>query len=50
MTQMFIFHIDLTITAAMVTENDHQNRLKNRENVIFDRNLEVLQTMFFLKN
>ena len=28
MTQVFIFHIDLTLTVAMVTENGLENRLK----------------------
>ena len=34
MTQVFIFHIDLTSTVAMVTENGRQCRL-NRENYHF---------------
>ena len=48
MTQVFIFHIDLTSTVAMVTENGRQCRL-NRENIILDYNLEVLLTVFFFK-
>ena len=28
MIQVFLFHIDLTLTVAMVTENGCQNRLK----------------------
>ena len=28
---MFIFHIDLTVSVAMVTENGHQYRLKCRK-------------------
>ena len=48
MTQVFIFHIDLTSTVAMVTENGRQCRL-NRENIILDYNLEVLLTVFFLR-
>ena len=28
MTQVFIFHIDLNLTVAMVTENGRENRLK----------------------
>ena len=28
MIKVFVFHIDLTFTVAMVTENGHQNRLK----------------------
>ena len=28
MTQVLIFHIDLTLTVAMVTENGRENRLK----------------------
>ena len=46
MTQVFTFHIDLTSTVAMVTENGRQYRL-NRENIILDYNLEVLLTVFF---
>ena len=45
MTQVFIFNIDLFLTVAMVTENGHQYRL-NRENVILDHYLVVLQTVF----
>ena len=48
MTQVFTFHIDLTSTVAMVTENGRQYRL-NRENIILDYNLEVLLTVFFFK-
>ena len=48
MPQMFIFHIDLILLVAIVTENDRQYSL-NRENDILDQNLEVLQTVF-LKN
>ena len=42
---MFIFHIDLTLKVAMVTKMATNIGL-NRENVIFDHNLEVLLTMF----
>ena len=42
MTQVFIFHIDLTLMVAMVPENIGLNR----EIVIMDHNLDVLQTMF----
>ena len=28
MIKVFVFHIDLSLTVAMVTENGHQNRLK----------------------
>ena len=45
MIQVFLFHIDLTLTVPMVTENGRQYRL-NLENVILDHNLEVLQTVF----
>ena len=31
MTKVFIFHIDLTLTVAMVTENGRQYRLKYRK-------------------
>ena len=31
MIQVFLFHIDLTITVAMVTENGRQNRLKSKK-------------------
>ena len=31
MTKVFIFHIDLTLTVAMVTENGRQNRLKSKK-------------------
>ena len=30
MIQMFSFHIDWTLTVAMVTENGGQNRLKSK--------------------
>ena len=33
---MFIFHIDLTLTVAMVAENGHENS-QNGENVILDQ-------------
>ena len=45
MPQVFIFHIDLSLSVAMVTENGRQYRLKV-ENVILDHVLEVLQTVF----
>ena len=38
---MFIFHIDLTLTVAMVAKIS-----LSRDNVILDHNLEVLQTVF----
>ena len=44
-THVCIFHIELTLKVAMVTENDRQYR-QNRENVILDHNLEVLQAVF----
>ena len=31
MTKVFIFHTDLTLTVAMVTENGRQYRLKYRK-------------------
>ena len=45
MSQVFIFHIDLTLMVAMVTENGCQYRLKQRK-CQFGHNLEVLQTVF----
>ena len=42
---MFIFHIDLSLTVAMVTENGRQYRLKYR-NIFLDHILEVLRTVF----
>ena len=42
---MLIFHIDLTLKVAMVTENGRQYRLKLRK-CHLDPNLEVLQTVF----
>ena len=45
MTQVVIFHIDLTLTVAMVTENGRKNRL-NIENVILRQNWQFLQTLF----
>ena len=44
MPQVFIFHIDLTLSVAMVTENGRQYRLKCR-NVILVHILELLQTV-----
>ena len=41
MTLMFIYHIDLTLTVAMAAKIS-----LNRDNVILDHNLEVLQTVF----
>ena len=46
MTQVFLFHIDLTLTVAMVTENGRKYRL-NRENVILDHNFEGGFFVFF---
>ena len=47
MTKVFIFHIDLTLTVAMVTENGRQYRLKYRlyKYVFLDHILEVLRTV-----
>ena len=42
---LLLFHINLTLTVAIVTENGRQIGL-NRENVILENNLEVLQTVF----
>ena len=39
MIQVFLFHIDWTIMVAMVTENGHQNELKQKK-VILDQNVE----------
>ena len=42
MIQVFLFHIDLTLAVAMVTENGRQNRqAKIEKNVILSQNLEV---------
>ena len=43
---LFIFHIDLTLNVAMITENGSQYSLKERENVILDHNSEILETVF----
>ena len=45
MTKVFIFHIDLTLTLAMVTENGRQYRLKYRK-CHFGLNFDVLQAVF----
>ena len=45
MTKVFIFHIDLTLTVAMVTENGRQYRLKYRK-YHFGLNFDVLQAVF----
>ena len=43
--QVFLFHIDLTLTVAMVTENGCQYRLKYRK-CHFGLNFDVLQAVF----
>ena len=45
MAKVFIFHIDLTLTVAMVTENGRQYRLKSRK-CHFGLNFDVLQAVF----
>ena len=48
MTQVFLF-IELTLTVAVVTKIAANICLHvNRENVILDHNLKVLQTQVFL--
>ena len=41
MTQVHLFLIDLTLRAAMVTENGRKYIGLDRENVILDQKLEV---------
>ena len=41
MIQVVLFHIDLTLTVAMVTENGRHQRLKIEKNVTLDQNLVV---------
>ena len=45
MNEVFILHIDLTLTVAMFTENGHENRLKKRK-CHFGLKLAVLETVF----
>ena len=45
MTQVFIFHIGLSLTVAMVAENGRENRPKWRK-CHFGPKLVVLQTVF----
>ena len=48
MTQVYLFHIDLTLTVAMVTENGRQYRLKIEKVSVLTKNWRF--SVGFVKN
>ena len=49
MIEVFLFHIDLTLTVAMVTENGRQIRLKETEYLFWTRKRGLKDKLFNFK-